>query len=286
MKTVLFPTDFSTAASHAVSYGYNLAIHIKANVVLCNAVLLPSEAPQVGLSVWPVEESDALLKESSTKLAHLKLKLEKTGNNAAFKPNIACVNEGGSVTTVIDNAIKKEHIDLVVIGAHEDGFLDTLLLGNQSRVLIDVTTKPLLLVPPEAKIIPLKKIAFATDFENMESDLRSIQTLVSLARPWNAEILITHIYNKKSQTSEVKQTIQKLMQYLLDKAGYNQIHYQTFTNSSTDSGLDWVCQNGDIDILAMVHRSHTFVEGIFRGSRTQNMAGRIQIPLLIFPANS
>jgi nucleotide-binding universal stress UspA family protein len=187
---------------------------------------------------------------------------------------------------VIDKAIEKEDIDLVVIGAHEDGFLNTLLLGNQSRVLIDVITKPLLLVPPEAKIVQVKKIAFATDFENMENDLRSVQTLVLLAKPLRAKIVITHIYNKQSQTDEVKLAIKKLMQNLSDKAEYSQIHYQSFANSSTDSGLDWVCQNGDIDILAMVHRSHTFIDSIFRGSRTQKMAGRTQIPLLIFPANS
>jgi nucleotide-binding universal stress UspA family protein len=286
MKTFLCPTDFSAAATNAVSYGYNLAIKIKTNVVLCNAVLLPSEAPQVGLSVWPVEESDVLLEESTAKLTRLKIKLEKTRHNAGFKPHIACINKGGTVMHVIDKVIEKEHIDLVVIGSHEDGFFNTLLLGNQSRALIDVITKPLLLVPPDAKIARVKKIAFATDFENIESDIRSVQALVLLARPLNAEIVITHIYNKKSQPAEVRQTIQKLMKYLLDKAEYPQIHYQAFTNSSTESGLDWVCQNGQIDILAMVHRSHTFIDSIFRGSRTQTMADRVQIPLLIFPANS
>jgi nucleotide-binding universal stress UspA family protein len=286
MKTFLLPTDFSDDADHAVSYGYQLALSIKANIVLCNAVLLPAEAPQVGLSVWPVEESDVLLKESAAKLTHLELKLEKTKDNSGFKPHITCINEGGTVMHVINKAIEKEDIDLVVIGAHEDGYLNTLLLGNQSRLLIDVITKPLLLVPPEAKIISAKKIGFATDFENIESELRSIQTLVSFAKPLHAKIVITHIYNKKPRTDEVKQAIKKLMQTLLDGAEYPQIHYQAFTNSSTESGLDWVCQNGQIDILAMVHRSHTFIDSIFRGSRTQTMADRVQIPLLIFPANS
>jgi hypothetical protein len=44
MKTILFPTDFSENAKHAIRYGYYLSRQIKADIVLCNAVIIPAEA--------------------------------------------------------------------------------------------------------------------------------------------------------------------------------------------------------------------------------------------------
>lgn len=283
MKTFLFPTDFSATAKHAVIYGYDVAQQIKANIVLCNAVDFFPVAPGAALSVLPAEVSGLMLKQSTDKLFQLKSYLEKTTHSAGFKPHISCINDEGTLKHVIDEIIENRNIDLVIIGAHSGGVSNTLLLGNQSRELIDVITKPLLLVPREARIAPIKKIAFATDFEHIKDDMDSVYVLISLARPLNAEILVTHIYNKKSQTAEFKQVIQTLMNKLSDETDYPHIFYRAFVNSSANSGLDWLCQHGEIDILSIVHRSHTFIDSVFRGNQTQKAVDRMSIPLLVFP---
>ena len=72
MKTLLIPTDFSANAKHAVEYGYNLAKQIKANVMLCNAVIVPAEMPQAGFVIWPMEEYDVLMDDSADELKKLK----------------------------------------------------------------------------------------------------------------------------------------------------------------------------------------------------------------------
>jgi len=97
MKTLLFPTDFSGTATHAIKYGYSIAAQINANILLCNAVLSPAESPQVGLCVWPVEESDALLKDSTDKLKALATLIGHKIKNGSFKPNIKCIAEAGTV---------------------------------------------------------------------------------------------------------------------------------------------------------------------------------------------
>ncbi len=68
MKTVLISTDFSNIATHAAEYGYNLAKQIKADVILCNAVIVPAEIPQAGVVVWPMEEYSVLMEESAGEL--------------------------------------------------------------------------------------------------------------------------------------------------------------------------------------------------------------------------
>jgi hypothetical protein len=97
MKKFLFPTDFSTDARHALKYGYSLAKRVKANIIICNAVIEPAEVPQSGMVSWPIEESEALIKYSSHQLALLKKHWEDKEESVGFNPQISCENNAGTV---------------------------------------------------------------------------------------------------------------------------------------------------------------------------------------------
>ena len=112
MKTLLIPTDFSPNAKHAVEYGYKLAKQIKANVILCNAVIVPAEMPQAGFIAWPMEDYDVLIDESTEELK--KLKADLAHDKDAFTPLISCFNEAGTTADVVNGIIAKKNIDLVV----------------------------------------------------------------------------------------------------------------------------------------------------------------------------
>jgi nucleotide-binding universal stress UspA family protein len=284
MKKFLFPTDFSANAKHALDYGYSLAKQVKANMIICNAIIEPAEVPQSGLVSWPLEESDLLLIDSSHELNLLKEKLEGKEETISFNPSITCKNEAGTVMEVVNHFCNYEHIDLVIVGTHGSSGLSTFLLGNHSRLMIDEINKPLLLVPPAAVIAPIKKIAFATDFTNPTQDLEYIHSLIALARPLNAEILLTYIYEEDFRNSSFQHLIDQFMVMIADNANYPNIYYREVKSNHPVSGLEWLCKHGDIDILAMVHRSHNFIDSLFRGSQTQKMAAHIPIPLLVFPA--
>ncbi len=280
MKKFLFPTDFSATATHALNYGYSLARQVKANIIICNAVIEPAEVPQAGMVSWPVEESELLLEESSHELRLLREQLEKKEETISFNPIINTKNKAGTVIEIV-NCLGHDHdIGLVIIGTHGGGGLSTLLLGNHSRQLIDNINRPLLLVPPSAEIKPIKKIAFATDFQKPAEDLECIYQLILLARPLNAEILITNIFDAGEEDHK------GFMNELANKADYPHIYYRVVKAYRPEAGLDWLCEHGQIDVLAMVHRSHTFIDSLFRGSQTQKMANHIAIPLLVFPANT
>ena len=278
MKKFLFPTDFSANAKHALDYGYSLAKQVKANILICNAIIVPAEMPQAGLVVWPMEESEGLLQDSSHELNQLKKYLENKQETISFNPFVTCISEAGTATDIINQMNHQHNIGLVIIGTHGSSGLSTLLLGDHSREIIDEVNRPLLLVPPAAKIKPIKKIAFATDFNDPAKDLECIYQLIELARPLNAEILITNIFNGDKHSHE------QFMTELATKANYPLIYYRLVKAYRPEAGLDWLCEHGQIDMLAMVHRSHNFIDSLFRGSQTQKMANHIPIPLLVFPA--
>lgn len=278
---ILVTTDFSANAKHAAEYAYHLAIMMAADLILCNAVIIPAETPQAGLVVWPMEEAGLLLKDSTDELEKLKKHIEKE-IKIGFKPSVTCINLPGTVTDIVKTIVDGQHIDLVISGTHASDGLSAFLLGNHARNLIDNIGKPLLLIPETAVIGAVKKIAFATDFKFPDEDLKNVFTVISLARPMNSEILISHIDRDEDQTPEFQKWVGKFMTEISNKADYPNIYYRTLKSEGTVSGLEWLCKHGNVDILTMVHRTHNLMERIFTGSQTQKMAGHIDVPLLVF----
>ena len=280
MKKFLFPTDFSANAKHALEYGYSLARQVKADIIICNAVTEPAELPQAGFVGWPVEESELLLLDSKNQLKLLKKQLEEKEQTITYNPTVTCENQNGTVVDMVDNLSKQYDIGLVIIGTHDHNGLSAFLMGNHSRELIDEVNRPLLLIPPAAEIKPIKKIAFATDLTNIEEDLECIYQLITLARPLNAEILIMNVFN------EDRHDPKQMMDELSNKANYPQIYYRLVKAYRPEAGLDWLCEHGLIDMVAMVHRNHNLIDSLISGSQTQKMAEHTVIPLLVFPAKS
>ena len=283
MKKILIATDFSANAAHAAKYGHAIASQIKADVVLCNAFIVPAEVPQAGVLVWPQLEYDELVESSASELKQLKEELRQNLNDSSFRPDINCRSEIGGVVDVINEISGKTDVELVVMGTHGASKLDTFLVGNHSRQMVNNTKWPLLLVPGAAKLKPIKKVAFATDLNDPENDLKAIYALIPLLKKLNAELLLTHIYNGDDPTYKFKQHIQLLLIDLSNKADYPNIFYRIVNSNKAERGLDWLCDHGHVDVLAMVHRKHDLLDKILIGSHTQKMADHISIPLLVIP---
>lgn len=284
MKTLLISTDFSNAAMHAAEFGYDLAKQIKADLILCNAVIVPAEVPQAGVIGWPEEEYNVLMDESEKELRNLKTQLENIDFDAKKRPSVKIINETGILTDVIDIVTSDHKVDMIVMGTHGASGFNHFLFGDHSRRMIDCTTKPLLLVPPVAQIGPIKKIAFAIDLKKPDEDLQSIFNLISLAKLLNADILLTHVYNEKQQSPKFQEWLKQFLVELSNKADYAHIYYRVIKNSNTENGLGWLCGHGQIDMLAMVHRKYSFFANLIQGSHTKKMADNLNVPLLVFPA--
>lgn len=279
---MLIATDFSERATNAANYGYHLAKSIKADIILFNVFKVPAEMPHSSHIAWPMEDYESQKAESSDNLQLLKAGLQRLGKSAGFDPRITCISEAGTVVDVADDIDYHTNVDLVVIGTHGSTGLNTLLLGNNCRMMIDRMSRPLLIVPQESKIGRIKKIAFATDFKFPKEDIVSFHRLVSLAVLLEAEILIVYIYNENDYSSEFTDWVNKSLIGLAHKSYYSLINHTSILNSETKNGLDSLCENGQIDILSMVHRPHNFIQSLITGSETQRMADHISIPLLVF----
>lgn len=285
MKTLVIATDFSENAKHAAEYGYALATQFKADIVLCNAFIVPAEVPDAGLVTWPAMEYEELNKESRDELKDLKDFLLKNDHSFNFKPTISYINDSGSVADVLTALADKETPEVTIMATHGNNSLNTFLLGNHCRKMIDATRGLLMLIPSAAPIAPVKKIAFATDFKEPEKDLKIIYELIRVIKPLSAELLVTHITQGSWPDGKLRESFEQFLVDISNKADYPHIYYRIVRSDKPEKGLEWLCDHGQVDVLAMVHREHGFLSELLSISHTKKMAGLIHIPLLVIPEN-
>ncbi|NHA02602.1 universal stress protein [Mucilaginibacter sp. HC2] len=283
MKTIVIATDFSEGSKDAARYGYHLAQQVRSNVLLCHAIIIPAEIPQSGLILWQDEEYELLLDDSAAALRDFKEVLDNSLPATGFHPVISCRSQPGIMANVVKAMAATPDSELVVSGTHQGGVLSDLLLGNHASNLIDSADKPVLLVAPGTKFRPVKKIAFATEFNDPENDLKHIYQLVYWARQLNAEVLLVHICSTKNESPVLKDNIADYLVDISNNADYPNIFYRLIRNDRVDEGLEWICDHGQVDMLAMVHQPRNLFGELFAHSHTKQMAGHLQLPLLVFP---
>lgn len=280
MKTIIVPTDFSAAAENAARYALALAGAINARIKLYNAFLVAAEAPLAPQVVWPLYDYDLMVENTTAELNKLAHKLTAMDDSRRVDVLTVCESSAGNIAAMINEKAVEERACLTVVGTSGAGNVKQFFLGSTSNDLINKTTVPLLLVPPTHHHKPIHRIAIATDLSDKEVEV--IQSVASLARYFNAELILFHVTDDKYEPAYAK----KIDDYLRDvtnRINYSNVFYRHVKSSDVNEGLEWIAEHGQIDLLAIVHQEHGFFKSIFNRSHTHHAAKHIDIPLLVYP---
>ena len=188
-RNILFATDFSPASAHAIPYVKRLAKHYDADLVAIH-VRPPAVNPMTQPATWPDEETIRKgNEESQERILH---------TFTGIRTN--AIIEEGDIGSRIQNAIKRNNIDLVVIGTRGRTGLGKLLLGSVAEEIFRTATCPVLTVGPRSDSSrsmneKFREILFATDFAS-ESQLAAAYA-VSLAREFQARLSLLHVIQKQ-----------------------------------------------------------------------------------------
>ncbi len=282
MKTILVPIDYSPCADNAVRYAIQIAKTIKASVHLCHSLLIPELIPMAGAVVWPVQDYSHLEEDAERALSAYVEKISKDEElNKPYLPTITHSYNLSSVKEMVDQIVETQQIDLIVMGTSGAGNMERLLLGSNSRAVVEKTNVPLLLIPKEAAYTAIDKIAFATDLS--ESDLNSIQAVARLFCLFNPEILLTHVHEEPSDLYDPSTKANQFLNRVTCNINYAKIYYRHLIETDIDKGLKWIIEHGQIDVLAMIHRHTGFLSRLLIGSHTQKMVRLTTLPLLVLP---
>jgi nucleotide-binding universal stress UspA family protein len=209
-ENILFATDFSPAAAHAIPFVKKLARHFQSNLVAFNAkpsVVNPMTQP----ATWPAVSEAA----KATDQRHREELLETF---AGFNAEILL--EEGNIQSKLEKAIDNYNTDLVIIGTRGRTGLSKVLLGSVAEEIFRTVPCPVLTVGPhsDAARANIREILFATDFAS-EAPAAAAYA-VSLAQEFQARLTMLHVVPEPKPGelvawSEVRDSSKQLLRKLV-----------------------------------------------------------------------
>jgi nucleotide-binding universal stress UspA family protein len=195
LRRILFATDFSACANLAMPFAAKLADSFGARL-FCINVREPSNyaLPPLGwkdLDLARDRDFDTLLQS---------IQHERPG---LLSPHVLKCE--GIVWSEVVDAIKKNDIDLVIIGTHGRTGLGRVLLGSQAEAILRHSTVPVYTIgpnvgPPATQRGYLRSIVFATDFG--PASLAATPYAVSLAEEFATRLSLVHVFpHREAETS-------------------------------------------------------------------------------------
>jgi len=283
MKNILILTDFSESAKAAEKFGLQVAIKLRANLILYNAFPELTSFEVNGNLVWPHDAPVSLELASIKNLESRALELREevdTSGPGTYRPGISHLGEVGNLTSQLVNVISENTVWLVVMGTKGEGFATNLFGSNVYKVL-DSVPCPVLIIPQSAHFESVKKITYATDLKSNDASIND--WLDDFAKSLDAELSIKHVSpddNDLEEVADINATGQ-----ILHKKSTLKLQIETVQGKNIARALRQIIEERNVGIITMLYRKYGFFESLFHVSSTHKMIKHTQIPVLIFPEN-
>jgi len=182
-ENILFATDFSPAATHAIPFVKALARHFQSKLAVLH-VKSPVVNPMTQPATWPAVVEAA-------KAADERHREELRETFAGI--NTELLLEEGEIQSNLEKALEKYDTDLVIIGTRGRTGLSKMLLGSVAEEIFRTVPCPVVTVGPHSDSFRanIRDILFATDFAS-EAPAAAAYA-ISLAQEFQARLTMLHV---------------------------------------------------------------------------------------------
>jgi len=186
-KNILLATDFSEVSKKAVPYAVAIASRYASKIYFAH-VLPPKARTPIPIEPLPAELDRERL--------NAEMEMEIFLQNALVKVPHNVLLENGPIWDALSELIRRDEIDLLVLGTHGRGGLKKVILGSVAEELFRLAPCPVLTVVPAVPAEPagakqFRRILFATDFG--PASLHALQYAISLATESSARLILLHV---------------------------------------------------------------------------------------------
>ena len=182
-ENILFATDFSAAASHAVPFVKKIARHFQSDLVALH-VKPPVVNPMTQPTTW---QADIV----AARVFDKKHRDELLDTFAGI--NTEVMIEEGEIQSCLQSAIEKHNTDLVIIATRGRTGVAKVLLGSVAEEIFRTVPCPVLTVGPHSDPAKanIREILLATDFGSESQSAAAYA--VSLAQEFQARLTLLHV---------------------------------------------------------------------------------------------
>jgi nucleotide-binding universal stress UspA family protein len=274
MKKIIVPTDYSDNAANAMHYAAALAQATNASLVLYHAFAYPIITTDVPYEVQGF--IDEVTESDMRALLDLKRAVEKQ-----YGIEVRCISQAGSVSYHLQEIVREEKADLVVMGLRGSNPAVNILMGSTTFEVMRQGKIPLLIIPKTVRYSAPKRILFACDNPFVEKEA-TVRPLRDIAAHFSAEIEVYMVMEPQKASAQPQSPRPSNLEQHFERVK----HVYTFEQAEgvRESILQGI-RESDADMLAMIPRHRSIWQYLFGKSDTHSIALQTSIPMLVLAEN-
>ncbi|TDX09917.1 universal stress protein [Flavobacterium sp. S87F.05.LMB.W.Kidney.N] len=273
MKKILFPTDFSDAATNAFVHALEFAKIVKAELILLHTF----EIPVYDSQFFPENYASIYSSIELAKFEMFKDEIPKLRAIAAERKLDDIVMRhrlmDGDLIYNLKNAVKEDNVDFVIMGTNSVSDWTKFFTGSNTESVISGVEVPVLCVPVEAKFKKIKTIGFTTRYR--EKDKKELKKILKIAKKTDAKVKSLYV---KTSNSDVADTTIK--EWENEFANDNVEFLVLPSDEVKETIIDFILYK-DIDILTTITHKRSFFESLFDSSFSKKISKEVPIPVLV-----
>lgn len=285
-KKILVPIDFSEFSLTACRFAFGMAEKIGAEIKMLHVYEEPLS-------------DDIYIKHSASYLNYLKAATSDAMNmvernmltfTEALKEAIPEQQRenvlyhasfvGGRADEQIIAVADKYEPACIILGTRGKGLRPNDLIGSVTLDVIEKAGVPVLAIPEgyEYKGFDSTRILYATDYN--DSDHTSLDRLVDITQPLDANISCVHIDMENDLISN-KRKMDELNEYLRQR-NYDNVECYLIESDDLFWGIDDFIVKNHIDILSFTTPRRSIFDKLLKTNNLKKMIYQSTIPMLIF----
>ncbi len=272
MTTILVTTDFSTNSKAGIRFAFQLAAQMPCNLVFYHALELLT--PTAWRKEDAIDFAQNAVQTGEERLAGFMKTIFKQTKLPPDNYDLV-VEIGTDVDSLIINYAKEIKADYICMCTRGAGVLKKII-GTNASTLVNTSPIPVIIVPQNYRIKPIMKVGYASDFENIDKELKTVTTL---AESLKSNVEVYHFYYQlhKSDNKAAFEAIKA--QYQTEKVNF--LVPKLYLEQSLVENLQTVVKKRKPTVLVMfTKQKKNWFERFFFESKTAEMTYNITIPLV------
>ncbi len=276
IEHILFATDFSEDAEHALEYAFDLALKLNARLTLFHSLPEPYDfAPRAER----IKEQQ--VKEIKEKLEDEKTTLEGRAGSKSIDISVS-VRIGKTVASILQEAQKTE-ADLIVMSSHEkrtSSELKQLLYGDITSEVVMTSPVPVLAIPPGSSGHEINEIIFASNYQ--DNDIKLLKFIALLGRKFVAPVTILHV--DKEATAEAEEKFNTFREKVRSSISDFDFEFNHIIEEDFAKGINTYFSGDQPALLVMGRKKRNFLQYIFSIGEAEELTFCSENPLLVIPS--
>jgi len=281
MSTILVPSDFSKNATDALCYAISLCKQMNSELIVFHCSHISAYALSTATS--ETQMTHLLKEDEEHKMEKLKeqvsLAYQQQLNSKVPDSTRCMVSYNPMLVEKTLEIAKNNNVDLIVMGTHGATGITKFFFGSNTSIMIAKSDIPVMAIPENYQYNPLQQIVFASDLENLSSELAQI---VPFAQSAESEIKVLFMdYGIDTEHTKINRA-----EAVIENTPYKKIKLEvqkaTIETSLVGQVKKYISLNKP-DCLVMFARERSLWDRLFfKGSKTEDISTAMSIPLISF----